>query len=181
MDASIKKMPCPFLCQLQMSTNFFQAPAPPSHSARLTCVSTARWSHLPSESSNHCSLHPPNMDASSGKTPHQLLYLFMSNCKQVKTSSKHQLLPRAPLACLVFRLLDGATHPANYPTIANYTLQTWMLTLGTCHANSYTYFEQLQVSQNFFQAPAPPSCSTHLTCVSTARWSHAPSELSNYC
>ena len=128
----------PIYAQVQMSTNFFQAPAPPSHSTRLTCVSTARWSHLPSESSNCCSLHPPNMDASSGKIPSLFLYLFMSNCKQVKTSSKHQLLPLAPLAYGVFRL-DGGTHPANHPTIAHHTLQTWMPALGRCHASSYTY------------------------------------------
>ena len=40
-------------------------------------------------------------------------------------------------------------------------------------------YEQPQSSPNFFQPPAPPSCSTHLTCVSTARWSQAPSKSSN--
>jgi hypothetical protein len=34
-------------------------------------------------------------------------------------------------------------------------------------------YEQQQASPNFFQATAPPSCSTHLTCVPT-RKSHAP-------
>jgi hypothetical protein len=56
----------PIYEQLQMSPNFFQAPAPPSQSTCLTCVQTGQ-SHVPSESSNCCSLHAPNMDASMGK------------------------------------------------------------------------------------------------------------------
>ena len=69
-----------------------------SSSTRLTCVLT-RWSHAPSKSSNCRSPHPPNMDASIGKMPCLLSCLFMSNCKRVQTSSKHQLLPH--LASLV--------------------------------------------------------------------------------
>jgi hypothetical protein len=107
----------PIYEQLQSSPNFFQAAAPPSHSTHLPCVSTVRWSHAPSKSSNDRSVHPPNMDASIGKMPCLFLCLFMSNYNQAQTSSKHQLL----------------------------------------HSHS-----------------------THLTCVSTARWSHAPSKSSNY-
>jgi hypothetical protein len=121
--------------QQQTSPNFFKAPAPPFCSTHLACVST-RWSHAPSKSSNYRSPHPPNMDASIGKMPCLFLYLFMSNNKQAQTFSKHQLLPFAPLTWLVFRL-DGATHPANHPTIAHCTLQTWMPALGRCHASSY--------------------------------------------
>jgi hypothetical protein len=62
------------------------------------------------------------MDASIGNMPCLFLYLFMSNWKQVQTSSKHQLDPLTPIACLVFRL-DRATCPVNHPTIAHCTLQ----------------------------------------------------------
>jgi hypothetical protein len=42
--------------QLQVSPNFFQAPAPPSHSTLLTCVSTGQ-SHAPSKSFTAPSKH----------------------------------------------------------------------------------------------------------------------------
>jgi hypothetical protein len=125
--------------QQQASPNFSQAPAPPSCSTHLTCVLTARWSHAPSKSSNYRSLHPPNMDACIGKMWCLFLCLFMSNYKRVQTSSKHQLLPLAPLTWFVFRpQTHRATHPANHPTIAHCSLQTWMLTMERWHAYSDT-------------------------------------------
>jgi hypothetical protein len=92
--------------QLQMGPNFFHAPAPPSHSTCLTCVST-RQSHAPSKSLNFHSLHPPNMDASSGKMPCLFSCLFVSNCKQDQTSSK----PSSSLSLQLHDLSFDQTEP----------------------------------------------------------------------
>jgi hypothetical protein len=63
---------------------------------------------------------------------------------------------------------------------SNYTLQTWKLVLWRYHTYSYIYLLELQVGRNFFQAPSdPPYRSTSSTCAST-RYSHTPSESSNY-
>jgi hypothetical protein len=86
--------------QLQEGLNIFQAPAPPSHSTRLTCVSTARWSHAPSKSSNCRSLLPPNMDANIGKMTCLFSHLFVSNYKQVQTSSNQSPAPPFCSTCL---------------------------------------------------------------------------------
>jgi hypothetical protein len=132
MDASIRKMSCLFLYlfmsnykQVQTSSKHQLDPLTP-----IACLvlrldrATCPVNH---PTIAHCTLQ--NMDASIRKMPCLFLYLFMSNCKQAQTSSNHQLLHLAPLARLVFRL-DRATHPTNHPTIAHYTLQTWMPASG---------------------------------------------------
>jgi hypothetical protein len=64
--------------QLQLGPNFFQAPAPSSHSTRLTFVFRPDGATCPA---NHqtVALLPPNMDDSIGQMPCLFSCPFLSN------------------------------------------------------------------------------------------------------
>jgi hypothetical protein len=109
----------PVCDQLQVGSNFFQAPAPPSHSTPLACLAfRLDQSQATSKSSNCPSLHPPNIHASIGKMPCMCSRQFMSSCKWAQTSPSHSTRLTCFLTCCLRHVPSKSSnfcslHPPN--------------------------------------------------------------------